>query len=81
MPKELDAYVKATKDWERAMRNCRIYEDKIEAMNDKIAKGVPPREMDKYVALIKKLSKDLMGAGKKEESMHKKMTKALEALS
>ena len=79
--KEHDAYVKAAKNWERAMRYCRTIEDKIEAMNNKIAKGLEPREADKVMAVVKKLSKDLMAAGKKEETMHKQMQKAMDALS
>ena len=81
MPKEYDAYLKSAKAWERAMRVCRTYEDKIDAMNNKMAKGLGPKEMEKHIALIKKLSKDMMSAGKKADACHMQMEKAMQALS
>lgn len=81
MNKEYDIYIKASGKWQRAMRFVRTVEDKVDAMNEKMAKGLKPQEARKVIKVIEKLNKELMSANKKEESERKAMEKACAALT
>ena len=63
------------------MRYCRRIEDKVEAPNRKTMKRPNRDEERKLMAVIAKLNKDLMAAGKKEVTLHQQMVKAQAALS